>query len=221
MSKSVQVLGMSEYFSCLLFDILKEKNLADHLDIFLNIDIETRPVTPNLNFSYSVYEKDVAPNPDLPMVLGVSGPKNKYPVFNFYSENYKIKPSAFINVIHDSAYIANSAIVAGAAIIEQNVIISSQTQIGFGVFIKRGASIGHHCIVGDFVDINPGVVISGRVTIGKGVVIGSGAILVDGIEIGENSMVGAGSVVTKNLPPGFIAYGNPCRIIRENKEWKI
>ena len=47
--------------------------------------------------------------------------------------------------------------------------------------------------------------------------IGAGAIILPGIEIGENSLIGAGSVVTKNIPANVVAWGNPCRVVR-NKQ---
>ena len=42
-------------------------------------------------------------------------------------------------------------------------------------------------------------------------------IIIDGIKIGRNSVIGAGSVVTKDIPDNVVAYGNPCKIIRENE----
>lgn len=36
-----------------------------------------------------------------------------------------------------------------------------------------------------------------------------------GVSIGDNSVIGAGSVVTKDIPANCVAYGNPCRVIRE------
>jgi len=212
---------MSEYLTGVIYDIVKDINLADHLDIYLNIDIISEPKTPVKKFPYSVYDKNSTPDLGIPFAFGASGPKNKYPIYQYFSEKHGIQPSHFKNIIHNSAYVANSTSIAMGGFIEQMVVISSQTVLGFGVTIKRGALIGHHCTIGDFVDINPGVVISGKVTIGRGSVIGSGAILVDGIVVGENSFIGAGSIVTKNIPPGVIAYGNPCKVIRENSEWKI
>lgn len=47
--------------------------------------------------------------------------------------------------------------------------------------------------------------------------IGGGVIILPGVTIGDNVVIGAGSVVTKDIPKDTIAYGNPCRIIRENK----
>lgn len=55
------------------------------------------------------------------------------------------------------------------------------------------------------------------VIIGNNVWIGGGAIIMPGVTIGDNVVIGAGSVVTKDVPDNVIAYGNPCRVIRENK----
>ena len=52
------------------------------------------------------------------------------------------------------------------------------------------------------------------VTIGDNVWICTGAIVLPGVTIGDNSVIGAGSVVTKDIPPGSLAVGNPCRVIR-------
>lgn len=47
------------------------------------------------------------------------------------------------------------------------------------------------------------------------VFVGAGAIICPGVTIGEGSVIGAGSVVTKDIPPHSLAYGNPCRVVRE------
>lgn len=52
------------------------------------------------------------------------------------------------------------------------------------------------------------------ITIGRDCWIGAGAIIVGGVTIGDGSTVGAGSVVTRDVPPGVVAAGNPCRVIR-------
>ena len=55
------------------------------------------------------------------------------------------------------------------------------------------------------------------VIIGDNVWIGGGAIIMPGVTIGDNVVIGAGSIVTKDIPDNTIAYGNPCRVMRENK----
>ena len=42
-----------------------------------------------------------------------------------------------------------------------------------------------------------------------------GAKLLPGVTIGDNTVIGAGSVVTKDIPSGVVAAGNPCRVLRE------
>ncbi|GBE66929.1 maltose O-acetyltransferase [Mycobacterium sp. MFM001] len=53
------------------------------------------------------------------------------------------------------------------------------------------------------------------IAIGNNVWLGAGVIVCPGVAIGDNSVVGAGSVVTRDVPPGVLAAGNPCRVIRE------
>lgn len=48
------------------------------------------------------------------------------------------------------------------------------------------------------------------VTIGKHVWLGYGVIVLPGITIGDHTIIGAGSVVTKDIPGGVMAAGNPC-----------
>lgn len=52
------------------------------------------------------------------------------------------------------------------------------------------------------------------VTIGSDVWIGGGAILCPGVSVGDGTVIGAGSVVTRAIPSGVLAAGNPCRVIR-------
>lgn len=53
------------------------------------------------------------------------------------------------------------------------------------------------------------------VYIGKNCWIGAGVVIVPGVKIGDNTVIGAGSVVTKDIPSGVVAVGNPCRVLRE------
>jgi maltose O-acetyltransferase len=53
------------------------------------------------------------------------------------------------------------------------------------------------------------------VEIGSDVWVGGGAIICPGVKIGSRTVIGAGSVVTRDIPDGVLAAGNPCRVIRE------
>ncbi len=62
---------------------------------------------------------------------------------------------------------------------------------------------------------NPDLIGSAPVVIADNVFLGYNCIVLKGVTIGENSVIGAGSVVAKSIPPGCIAAGNPCRVIRQ------
>ena len=52
------------------------------------------------------------------------------------------------------------------------------------------------------------------ITIGDNVWLGGGVIVGPGVTIGDDTVVGAGAVVTRDLPPGVVAFGNPARVRR-------
>lgn len=52
------------------------------------------------------------------------------------------------------------------------------------------------------------------ITIGNDVWVGGAALVLAGVRIGDGAVIGAGSVVTRDVPPGVFAAGNPCRVIR-------
>jgi maltose O-acetyltransferase len=53
------------------------------------------------------------------------------------------------------------------------------------------------------------------IEIGSDVWVGGGAIICPGVRIGSRSVIGAGSVVTRDIPEGVFAAGNPCRVLRQ------
>jgi maltose O-acetyltransferase len=56
------------------------------------------------------------------------------------------------------------------------------------------------------------------IEIGSDVWVGGGALILAGVRIGSRAVIGAGSVVTRDIPEGVIALGNPCRVVREISE---
>jgi acetyltransferase-like isoleucine patch superfamily enzyme len=88
------------------------------------------------------------------------------------------------------------------------------------VVIGSGVGISARVAIGDVVtNMNPdapdGKIDTGfaPVRICDGAIIGLGAIILPGVTIGERAAVGAGSVVTRDVAPGCLAFGNPARIL--------
>jgi sugar O-acyltransferase (sialic acid O-acetyltransferase NeuD family) len=164
----------------------------------------------NLNFNIS-FVSDLYNIDNI--FLGVYKPKVKFALF----EQYKKYSEFFTNIIHKSSQISTTTNLGYGCLINSLVSIAAHSNIGNFVTINRNSTIGHHTIIGDYVSINPGVNVAGNVIIGNNTLIGMGTNIIDGIKIGKNSIIGAGSLVTKDIPDNVIAYGNPCKIIRENE----
>jgi sugar O-acyltransferase (sialic acid O-acetyltransferase NeuD family) len=221
---TIKLLGCSWVYMPVLFDVVYETLGTQEFKIYKNIPVEGEP---ELFFNNGFYKykdfnlSEFSLSDVEKLVFGVTGPKAKYLVFNQFNEKYPIDLKSFINIIHPTSYIATSTKLNDAIFIEPGVIISSQTEIGNAVTIKRGVKIGHHNVIGDFCEFNPGVISGGNVKIGKACILGVGSVIKNDITIGENTFIGMGSVVTQNIPEGVIAYGNPCKVIKNNDLWKI
>lgn len=57
-----------------------------------------------------------------------------------------------------------------------------------------------------------------EIHIGNRVWLGAGTTVNPGVTIGDGTVIGSGSVVTKDIPSGVVAAGNPCRVLREITE---
>jgi acetyltransferase-like isoleucine patch superfamily enzyme len=115
---------------------------------------------------------------------------------------------------HDFAIWNNTVIDYGCKIgnrvkIHCNCYVAQFTVIDDDAFMAPGVTIAN--------DIHPGCEKSSECMRGphikKGVQLGVNVTLVPFIEIGKHSLIGAGSVVTKNIPPYSLAYGNPARVV--------
>jgi sugar O-acyltransferase (sialic acid O-acetyltransferase NeuD family) len=144
--------------------------------------------------------------------LGVYQPKLKKQII----KELGLNTDKFINIIHNGLDISKMSSIGSGVLINSKASIAAHTTIGNFVSINRHVSIGHHTNVGDYCSINPGVNIAGNVTIGEGTTIGMGTNILHTVKIGKNSIIGSGSVVTKDIPDNVVAYGSPCKIIRDN-----
>jgi maltose O-acetyltransferase len=86
------------------------------------------------------------------------------------------------------------------------VIIGDKTQIGPGVQILTADHPRDHATR------DAGLEFGRPIRIGRNVWIGGGAIILPGVTIGDDAVIGAGSVVTRDVPAGATAFGNPARV---------
>ena len=104
-------------------------------------------------------------------------------------------------------------------------------RIGERVFFDHamGVVVGETAEIGDGCTIYQGVTLGGTAlykgakrhpTLGRNVVVGAGAQVLGGFNVGDGAKVGSNAVVTKPVPAGATAVGNPARIIQADLDVK-
>jgi serine O-acetyltransferase len=92
-----------------------------------------------------------------------------------------------------------------------------------GVVVGETAEIGDGCTIYQGVTLGGTSLYKGEKrhpTLGKDVVIGAGAKVLGGFTVGDGAKVGSNAVVTKPVPAGATAVGNPARIIQAESDAK-
>ncbi|MGH2346887.1 MAG: acyltransferase [Chloroflexota bacterium] len=104
--------------------------------------------------------------------------------------------------------------------------IGDRTTINYGssIAVAGLVRLGAHCRLGTYVMLvdNDFHAIARRGKLPKprpiiledNVWLANGSMVLPGVTIGHDSVIGAGSVVTANIPPRSVAFGNPARVIR-------
>lgn len=220
MKEKLYVLGLAPILLNVLLELCEESGDFTNFQILSNlpgaVSLKAYQPLPGWTVQFKnkgSYEHELPKK--LACCFGVVGIRSKPLVYEYFRamgfdrENY-------VNLIHPTSYVSRSVKLEKGFQLEANSTIAARTQVGFGVNIKRQVNIGHHVRLGNYVTVNPGATICGKVDLGDRSMIGPGVTILCGKKVGANSVIGAGSVVTKDIPEGVIAYGNPCKVIREN-----
>lgn len=117
--------------------------------------------------------------------------------------------------IHPSAIISRSVIVDKGSVIMAGTAVNADTKIGKHCIINTGGTVDHECVIGDYAHVAPGVHLCGQVHVGEGTLIGVGTSVIPCVHIGKWCVIGAGSAVVSDIPDGYLAYGNPCKMVKK------
>ena len=144
----------------------------------------------------------------IPLIISIGNNSIRKKIAEKYPTEYGI-------AVHPSAVISKYAIIGKGTVIMQGCIIQSESHIGNHCIINTGSSIDHECLIDDYVHVSPHATLCGNVHVGEGTWIGAGSTIIQGVKIGKWCVIGAGSVVTKDVPDGYLAVGNRCKLIKQ------
>ncbi len=104
--------------------------------------------------------------------------------------------------------------------VNHNCVMLDCAKIKFGNNVLIAPNCGFYC-AGHPLDVekrNKWIEFAYPITVGNNVWIGANSIILPNVTIGDNVVIGAQSLVTKDIPSNSLAYGSPCRVIREINE---
>jgi sugar O-acyltransferase (sialic acid O-acetyltransferase NeuD family) len=122
---------------------------------------------------------------------------------------WKARRFTFASIRHPSAVVGREVMLHEGSQIMAGAVVQNRVTIGANSVINTRASIDHDCQLGPHVFVGPGATLCGNVHLQAHCFIGAGATLLPGVQIGEGAIVGAGAVVTRDVPAGGLAKGNP------------
>lgn len=123
-------------------------------------------------------------------------------------------------VILKEAVIGENCNINCNVFVENDVVVGNNVTVKSGVQLWDGVTVEDNCFIGPNVTFTNDLVPRSKVyperfertILRRGCSIGANSTLIGGIEIGEGALIGAGSVVTKDIEPFSVYYGNPARL---------
>ncbi len=209
------ILGKSEGYLSFLLETIGQ---LGYKEAVLVNNIRVTATYPYHNDMLQLTETDeagfAARERNVQLALGAGKPKTRKRIADYFAASLRTSDE-WINLVSAKATVATTVTLNQGIYIEPGVVVSAHSKLGDFVFLNRQSSIGHHTSIGSFCSIMPGTHIAGFCSIGDGSMIGMGSVVFDGVHIGRNCIIGGGSVVTKDIPDGVVAYGNPCKPVKD------
>lgn len=101
-----------------------------------------------------------------------------------------------------------------------NCVILDCAEVVFGNDVFIGPNCGFYTAGHplDYKIRNQGLEYAKPIKVGNNVWFGGNVSVMPGVTIGDNVVIGGGSVVTKDIPSGWVAVGNPCKPVKKIEE---
>jgi acetyltransferase EpsM len=123
--------------------------------------------------------------------------------------SYGLSTDRFATFVHPSAYVAKSARIGHGSVVLAHSSIMRNVVVGNFCIINSQVVIEHDTNVGCSAFLAAGACIGAQVHIGQGAFVGLNSALRENVNVGAYAFVGMGSVVLRDIPDYSRAYGNP------------
>ena len=106
--------------------------------------------------------------------------------------------------------IGDGTVIREYVTVHRSLEEGGETLVGRGCFLMALSHVAHDCQIGDGVILTSFVALGGHVIMGDRVMVGGHSAFHQFVRVGRLAMVGGSSRIVKDVPPYFIAEGNPC-----------
>jgi sugar O-acyltransferase (sialic acid O-acetyltransferase NeuD family) len=166
----------------------------------------------NNNFGYPPVLGDIESHQILEnqvFICSVSNVKRKLEI----TKRLTSKGANFINLIHSTARVVETAKLGKGCIIGPFVSVGANANIGDFCLLQTGVIVGHDVEVGNNCRLDNYAILIAGVKIKQNTTIHSNSVVNANIVIEEGAIVGACSFVIRNVKSGSTVYGNPAKIL--------
>ncbi len=139
---------------------------------------------------------------DCHYLMGIANLKYR----KYFVEKYIDKGAKFVGIVHQSAYISDSANIGMGVVIGPMVNIGPNAEVGNFSMLNSRCSLGHDTKLGKFNFVSPNVCFSGFTKIGDENLFGINSATIPHIEIGDRNKIAAGMVMDKNIKNDSVVF---------------
>jgi sugar O-acyltransferase (sialic acid O-acetyltransferase NeuD family) len=166
------------------------------------------------SFPFNSFQEAQFADADFYVALGYKHLPRKAEIFQQLKAAGRRTPS----FVHSSCHVHPTCRVGEGSIVYPMCNLDAEVNLASGVLLNNSVVISHNSSIGTAAYLSPGVVLSGHVTIGDMAFLGASTTVANGRRIGKNARIGIGSVVTRDVPDGASAIGNPLRLLERPLE---
>jgi sugar O-acyltransferase (sialic acid O-acetyltransferase NeuD family) len=151
-------------------------------------------------------EHVIRPDDAFVLAIGIPGVRRRV------AETLQASGGRFVTLVHETAVVADSAVIGEGAVVCPYAVVSTQATLGVCSVLNYHASAAHDAVIGDYAVLSPYAAAGGHAVLEDDVFVGLHGSVGPGRHVGARSKVAANSCALINVPPDSLALGVPARV---------